>query len=48
MLACQTGAAGLPRDGELEADLVDAGYADVHVQPIVPTEPFLAVRALLR
>ena len=48
MLACQAGAAALPRAGELEADLVDAGFADVQAQPIVPTEPFLAVRAALR
>ena len=48
MLACQAGAAALPRDGEIEADLVDAGFTDVHAQPIVPTEPFLAVRAVLR
>jgi hypothetical protein len=48
MLACQAGAAALPRGGELEADLAEAGFADVLVQPLVPTEPFLAVRAALR
>ncbi len=48
MLACQAGAAALPRDGEIEADLAEAGFADVQAQPIVPTEPFLAVRAVLR
>jgi 4-hydroxy-2,2'-bipyrrole-5-carbaldehyde O-methyltransferase len=47
MLACQAGAAALPRDGELEADLAEAGFADIHAQPIVPTEPFQAVRAIL-
>jgi SAM-dependent methyltransferase len=47
MLACQTGAAALPRDGELAADLAEAGFADIQAQPIVPTEPFLAVRATL-
>ena len=44
MLACQAGAAALPRGGELEADLAEAGFAGIHAQPIVPTEPFLAVR----
>ena len=48
MLACQTGAAALPRGGELEADLAEAGFSGIHAQPIVPTEPFLAVRAVLR
>ena len=48
MLACQTGAAALPRDGELEAHLAEAGFAGIHAQPIVPGEPFLAVRAVLR
>ena len=48
MLACQTGAAALPRSGELEADLAEAGFASIHAQPIVPTEPFLAVRAVRR
>jgi 4-hydroxy-2,2'-bipyrrole-5-carbaldehyde O-methyltransferase len=48
MLACQAGAAALPRGGELEADLAEAGFADVLVQPLVPTEPFLAVRAAQR
>ena len=48
MLACQAGAAALPRGGELEADLAEAGFASIHAQPIVPAEPFLAVRAVLR
>jgi SAM-dependent methyltransferase len=48
MLACQAGAAALPRGGELEADLVEAGFTGIHAQPIVPAEPFLAVRAVLR
>ena len=48
MLACQAGAAALPRGGELEVDLAEAGFAGIHAQPIVPTEPFLAVRAVLR
>ena len=48
MLACQAGAAALPRRGELQADLVQAGFADIRAQPIVPSEPFLAMRAILR
>jgi len=48
MLTCQTGAAALPRRGELEADLAEAGFTGIHAQPIVPAEPFLAVRAALR
>ena len=48
MLACQAGAAALPRGGELEADLIEAGFAGIQAQSIVPTEPFLAVRAALR
>ena len=48
MLACQAGTAALPRGGELEADLAEAGFAGIHVQPIVPAEPFLAVRGVLR
>jgi hypothetical protein len=48
MLACQAGAAALPRGGELEADLAEAGFTGIHAQPIVPAEPFLAARAVLR
>jgi SAM-dependent methyltransferase len=48
MLACQAGAAALPRAGELEADLEEAGFAGIQAQAIVPGEPFLAVRAVLR
>jgi cyclopropane fatty-acyl-phospholipid synthase-like methyltransferase len=48
MLACQTGAAALPRAGELEAGLAEAGFTDIQAQSIVPGEPFLAVRAVLR
>ena len=48
MRACQAGAAALPRGGELEADLAEAGFAGIHAQPIVPAEPFLAVRGVLR
>jgi hypothetical protein len=45
MLTCQTGAAALPRPGELEIHLSSAGFDIAETQLIVPTEPFLAVRA---
>jgi SAM-dependent methyltransferase len=45
MLACQAGAAALPRPGELQADLPAAGFEITDIQAIVPTEPFLAVTA---
>ncbi len=48
MLACQAGAAALPRPGELEADLVTAGFELADVQAIVPTEPFVAISATRR
>ena len=46
MLTCQTGAAALPRPGEVETDLASAGFAIAETRLIVPTEPFLAVRAV--
>jgi SAM-dependent methyltransferase len=48
MLACQAGAAALPRPGELEADLADAGFDITDAQLIVPTEPFVALTATSR
>ncbi len=45
MLTCQAGAAALPRPGELEADLSSAGFEITDIQPIVPTEPFVAIAA---
>jgi 4-hydroxy-2,2'-bipyrrole-5-carbaldehyde O-methyltransferase len=45
MLTCQTGAATLPRPGELEADLSRAGFRNVQTQRVVPGEPFLAATA---
>jgi SAM-dependent methyltransferase len=48
MLACQAGAAALPRPGELEADLPAAGFEIADIRPIVPTEPFVAVTATRR
>jgi len=48
MLACQAGAAALPREGELRADLPAAGFEITDLQAIVPTEPFVAVTATKR
>jgi 4-hydroxy-2,2'-bipyrrole-5-carbaldehyde O-methyltransferase len=45
MLTCQTGAAALPRPGELETDLSRAGLRSIRTQRLVPTEPFLAAIA---
>ena len=45
MLTCQTGAPALPHPGELETDLSSAGFDITETQLIVPTEPFLAVKA---
>jgi hypothetical protein len=44
----KAGTAALPRPGELEADLADAGFDITDTQVIVPTEPFLAVTATRR
>lgn len=48
MLTCQSGAAALPRSGELEADLASAGFSITGTELIVPAEPFLAVQATRR
>jgi len=45
MLACEAGAASLPPRGEVPADLRAAGYVVVGDESLVPTEPFVAVRA---
>jgi 4-hydroxy-2,2'-bipyrrole-5-carbaldehyde O-methyltransferase len=45
MLACQTGAAALPRRGELETDLSSAGFRNLQTERLVPAEPFLAATA---
>jgi SAM-dependent methyltransferase len=47
MLSCQEGRASLPGRDDLVADLVTAGYETVEESRLVPTEPFLAVRARL-
>ena len=48
MLASQAGAAALPREGELLADLPAAGFEITDIQSIVPTEPFVAITATRR
>jgi SAM-dependent methyltransferase len=45
MLCCQQGDAALPARGEIEATLVQAGYEIVASEMLVPTEPFVGVRA---
>ncbi len=47
MLCSQSGSAGLPRRGEIEADLRNAGFAGIEARRLVPTEPFVAVTAHL-
>ncbi len=48
MLACEAGDAALPATGEVPADLQRAGFRVVERETLVPTEPFVAVRAALR
>ena len=48
MLCCQAGAAGLPRQGEIEQDLVRAGFEVAEAQRLVPTEPFVGIAAKRR
>jgi SAM-dependent methyltransferase len=45
MLACQAGAASLPEAEALDVDLHRAGFTVLEHRTLVPTEPFLAVRA---
>ena len=45
MLVCQSGNASLPRAGDLESGLAEAGLRVVETVHIVPTEPFVATRA---
>lgn len=45
MLACEAGAASLPEADEVPADLGRAGYVVIEDEALVPTEPFVAVRA---
>jgi len=48
MLACQEGSAALPHRDELRRDLEHAGFDSIEERSIVPTEPFVAVRARAR
>lgn len=48
MLACQDSTAALPERGEIERLLVAAGYRVVEAKMLVPTEPFVGVRARAR
>jgi len=41
----EAGSASLPTAAELDADLERAGFAIVDRHPLVPTEPFVGVRA---
>ena len=45
MLIAQAGSAALPGLADLQRDLARAGFATVEVDALVPTEPFVAVRA---
>jgi SAM-dependent methyltransferase len=45
MLIAQAGAAALPALADLRRDLATAGFVTVEVDALVPTEPFVAVRA---
>ena len=46
MLTCQDTAASLPTHGEIENDLIEAGFRILTIQTLVPTEPFIGVRAV--
>ena len=45
MLTCQATSASLPRQAEIELDLLDAGFRVLAKQVLVPTEPFIGLRA---
>ena len=45
MLVSQAGHASLPAPGEVERDLREAGFTSVETTHLVPTEPFVGVRA---
>jgi SAM-dependent methyltransferase len=48
MLRCQSGTASLPRLAELRSDLAAAGYEALEEHQLVPTEPFVGIRARRR
>lgn len=45
MLCCQEGTASLPERAELVSDLAAAGYHVMEERTLVPTEPFVGIRA---
>ena len=45
MLVSQSGVAGLPNPDELAQEVRDAGFTVVATDSLVPTEPFVAIRA---
>jgi hypothetical protein len=48
MLTCQAAPASLPGRAEIETDLRTAGFEVVADQVLVPTEPFVGLRAIRR
>ncbi|MGO8860391.1 MAG: class I SAM-dependent methyltransferase [Acidimicrobiales bacterium] len=46
MLTCQSAVASLPRPGEIERDLSESGFRTLVNQLLVPSEPFVGVRAI--
>jgi SAM-dependent methyltransferase len=48
MLTCQSEPSSLPGRAEIERDLLEAGFRVVANQVLVPTEPFIGVRATRR
>jgi len=46
MLACQSTAASLPGPGEIERDLSESGFRVLVNQFLVPSEPFVGLRAI--
>ena len=48
MLVSQAGHASLPAPGEVERDLHLAGFSSIETTRLVPTEPFIGVRARAR
>ena len=45
MLVCQSGVAGLPNGDVLAQEVREAGFTVVATDSLVPTEPFVAIRA---
>ena len=48
MLRCQSGTASLPELTDLQCDLAAAGYETIEIRKLVPTEPFVGIRARRR